>query len=234
MIRTVRDHLQAALEIVYPRSCGGCGAAGEVICGGCRDSFRFVSEPEACPICGAWLGIDQVCGGCTGRRHPFERGWFGFYFEGALREALLAFKFKARKDVGRRLVRLVNGKLDGLSGVFDIIVPLPVTAKRLRERGFNQSYIIAEEIGKITGGAVRAALAKVRPTKDQFTLSREERRRNVRGAFAVETTDEVRHRRVLLVDDLFTTGATAREASRVLKSAGAEKVFVFALARTPR
>jgi ComF family protein len=164
----------------------------------------------------------------------FSRGVYGFYYEGALRDAVHAFKFQGRKDVGRRLTRLAVEKVRSLKGTFDSIVPVPVSGRRLAERGFNQSYIISEEISTITGGALdHRALVKRGGTRDQFTLSRKDRRKNVRGAFHVPDRSRVRGRRVLLVDDLFTTGYTASEASRTLRAAGCTDVILFALARTP-
>jgi ComF family protein len=175
-----------------------------------------------------------VCGACIESRPRFERGYYGFYFEGPLREALLAFKFKGRKDVGRLLIRLLERELEAMREEFDVIVPLPVTERRLKERGFNQSYVMTEEIGVITGKPLNlSSIYKQRDTKDQYTLSREERRKNVRGAFAIRETETVRSKRILLVDDLMTTGNTVGEASRVLLSAKAKAVVVFALARTP-
>jgi ComF family protein len=178
--------------------------------------------------------MPSLCGACIDSRPPFERGHYGFYFEGPLREALLAFKFKGRKDVGRFLIRLLQGELKVMRDEFDVIVPLPVTETRLKERGFNQSYVMAEEIGAIAEKPLLfSSLYKQKETKDQYTLSREERRKNVRGAFALRETEAVRGKRILLVDDLMTTGNTVREASHVLLSAKAKAVVVFALARTP-
>jgi ComF family protein len=121
-----------------------------------------------------------------------------------------------------------------MAAKFDIIVPLPVTEKRLKERGFNQSFIIAEEIGALTDKPLEyTSLCKIRETADQYSLSREERSRNIRGAFAVRNAGRVREKRILLVDDLFTTGNTAREASRILLKSKAKEVHLFTLARTP-
>ena len=120
-----------------------------------------------------------------------------------------------------------------MSDGIDCIVPLPVTEKRLYRRGFNQSFIIGEEIAKITGKMIYpSVLVKRKETKDQFTLSKKERKQNVSGVFAVKNSRQISGKRVLLVDDLFTTGYTAIEASRLLKSSAKEVIF-FALARTP-
>jgi competence protein ComFC len=165
----------------------------------------------------------------------FSRGTFGFEYDGAVREAIHAFKFQGFKKIGRQLVRLVWDKFQGIAREADSLVPVPVSARRLRERGFNQSYIIADEMASLTGLTVdHASLAKNEGVRDQFSLSRDERKKNVRGAFRVDNPDRVKGRRVLLVDDLFTTGYTAAEAARTLIKAGSSDVLLFALARTPQ
>ena len=228
------DHFRSAVEIIYPRLCGGCGFPGSTLCVNCRNLFRRVEAGSSCPFCGRWVTTPSVCGACIESHPPFERGYYGFYFEGPLREALLSFKFKGRKDVGRLLIRLLEDELKVMREEFDVIVPLPVTEKRLKERGFNQSYVMAEEIGAITARPIGpSSLYKQKETKDQYTLSREERRKNVRGVFAVRGAEAIRDKRILLVDDLMTTGNTVREASRMLLSGSAKAVVVFALARTP-
>jgi ComF family protein len=168
-------------------------------------------------------------------RKPFERGCFGFSYEGPLREAMQAFKFRGRKDVGRTLVRMLSDDIVRLGRLFDVIVPMPVTEKRLKERGFNQSYIIGEEIARITGKPLTySVLRKVRETRDQYTLSKDERKRNIRGAFAaMHGQPDISRKRVLLVDDLYTTGNTASEGALALRRAKAGSISLFALARTP-
>lgn len=228
------DYLTAALDIICPRTCGGCDAPGLTICPDCLDSFLFVDVGVACPLCGRPVGIASLCGTCVGTKRYFSAGHFGFFFSNRLRDALLAFKFRGRKDVGRFLVGLLRDQLKALSSRFDVIVPLPVTNGRLRERGFSQTYVLSEEIARITDRPIdHRALLKTRETKDQYTLNREERRRNLLGAFEVSQGEGIKDRRVLLVDDLFTTGSTLSEASKTLLRGKAGDVEVFALARTP-
>ena len=220
--------------MVYPLSCGGCGSAGSILCPECTDFFRPVEKEFSCSFCGRWLSREGACGKCTTNRPPFECGHYGFYFEGTLREAVHSFKFKGRKDVGRALVRLLQPKLLAMQDEFDVIVPLPVTEKRLKERGFNQTFIMGEEISAVTGKELDyQVLYKTRETDDQYTLSKSERKRNVRGVFALRNGKRLEGKRVLLVDDLYTTGATVREAANVLRAAGSRSVVIFALARTP-
>jgi ComF family protein len=235
MVRSLINLGRSLLEIVYPTSCGGgCGRQGEAICSFCAESFVRTDLTKTCVICGRWLGISTVCGDCSVHPQTFSSGFFGYSFEGPVREALHAFKFAGRKDVGRALVRGLSDTMAAISRRFDTIIPLPVTEKRLKKRGFNQSYIIGEEISRITGRALDyRTLIKVRETQDQFTLSKEERRKNVKNAFVASEQSEVRGRRILLIDDLYTTGNTAREACRVLAALKPAEILFFALARTP-
>ena len=231
---TAHEIVNALLEIVYPIYCGGCGKTGDPICGECIASFTTVEDDLTCPVCGRQVGSRIVCGECIQHDRGFKEGYFGFHFEDKLREAIHSFKFQGRKDVGKRLVHVIREKIVFFSDRFDCIIPIPVTEKRLRERGFNQSFIIGDEISKITGKPIyHSILCKVKETKDQFSLHRDERRKNVKGVFAAKDVDRIKVKRVLLVDDLFTTGHTAKEASRVLKKAGVRTTLFFALARTP-
>jgi len=235
LISLVRDVLKPVLELVYPTYCGGCGGQGDVLCKACLSSFRPVDGIASCPVCGRWTGSDLECGACATNPPKFERGCFGYLFEGPLREAIHAFKFRGRKDVGRALVRQLEERMSLLNEAFDVIIPLPVTEKRLRERGFNQSFIIAEEISHMTGKPVdHSTLRKMRDTKDQYMLSKEERRKNIVRAFGLKgPAKRLAGKRLLLVDDLFTTGSTISEAAKTLKGAKPESILVFALARTP-
>ncbi len=231
----MHDLLGSLFSLLYPLKCGACGRqAGAALCPSCFASFRPVTEDMTCPLCGRWLGRRIPCGQCLEVDRGFDEGRYGFYYENRLREALHAFKFGGRKDVGRQLVWALKDRLADFEDRIDCIVPLPVTERRLWQRGFNQSYIIAEEIGKMTGKPVHPGiLRKTRQTQDQFKLSREERKKNVRNAFSVKNGRDLAGSRVLLVDDLFTTGYTAKEAARALRRLRPRSVFLFALARTP-
>ena len=180
------------------------------------------------------VGVRKTCGRCIDEKQLFKEGLYGFSYENRFRDAIHAFKFSKRKDVGRHLVRLMEKKIIAFSAKFDCIIPLPVTEKRLRERGFNQSFILAEEISRMTGKPIHhSVLLKIKETKDQFTLSKEERKTNIKGAFALTDTVNLKGKRVLLVDDLYTTGQTSREAARILYRGKVASVVFFALARTP-
>ncbi|MCX8023396.1 MAG: ComF family protein [Syntrophorhabdaceae bacterium] len=227
-----KDALQSLLNSVYPVKCGGCGKSGGALCNDCIDSFQRIDENTSCPICGRGMGIRSVCGECIKDERGFIEGRYGFFYEKNLREAIHAFKFHGRKDVGRALTNLLSEKIKGLSSTVDLIIPIPVTEKRLKERGFNPSFIISQVISEIIKKPVLpTVLIKGKETLDQSRLDREERLRNIKGAFSVKDGERIKGKRVLIVDDLFTTGATAREASYTLKKRGIDRLYFFALAR---
>jgi competence protein ComFC len=192
------------MDLVYPLRCGGCGTNGHTLCKECIDTFLYVDEESSCPMCGMPVGIRSVCGKCLDEKNLFKEGLYGFYYENKLRDAIHSFKFSGRKDVGKRLVCLIEERIVAFSARFDCIIPLPVTEKRLKERGFNQSFIIAEEISRMAGKPLYHSILH-----------------------------KIKGKKVLLVDDLYTTGQTAREAARILLKGKAESVVFFALARTP-
>lgn len=180
------------------------------------------------------MGKEALCGDCLQKKQPFKKAFFGYYYEGLLREALHSFKFQGRIDVGRFLTRALSEKVISFAEEFDCMVPVPVTEARLRKRGFNQTFIIGEELAKLTGKLLNhGALEKIRETEDQAKLSKEERKKNLRNAFRIKNSDSLKNKRVLVIDDLYTTGSTVREVSRTLVDARVQSIIAFALARTP-
>ncbi len=153
------------------------------------------------------------------------------YFEGPLREAIHRFKYRPCKALGRPLAAWITKNIRPVSGV-DCIMPVPLHISRLRQRGFNQALIIAQELSKTFSIPLSYYnLSRVRPTRPQVELTGEERIKNVSGAFALRRPDEIRGRDVLLVDDVHTTGATMNECASVLKDAGASRVTALTIAR---
>lgn len=224
------EYLRSFFDLIYPPFCS-CGAYGDILCERCIASFSYVDEGSSCLLCGRELPLKGICGSCLSERPIFEKALFGFYFEGSLREAIHSFKFRGNKEIGRRLVRMLEKKILNFTSV-DAIIPIPLTEKRLRERGFNQSFIIAEEISKIIRKPVLYdLLIKIKETKDQYSLGREERKKNIKGAFLARDGQRIKGKSVLLVDDLYTTGATAKEAGRVLLGEKPKTLSFFALAR---
>jgi len=138
----------------------------------------------------------------------------------------------------RTLEKIIRSYFDCLNSSFpclDLVVPIPLHRKKLRERGFNQAELIAKVVAQhLQVRLTKGNLKRIKATVTQTSLDRKERRRNLREAFTVKNRDEFQAKNVLLVDDVYTTGTTIKEAARVLKEARVKDVYVFALARAPQ
>lgn len=212
--------------------CQVCGSPSESpLCEACeRNLSRFY--PPFCPQCGLPQASSSLCSSCQQDPLPFKHRSFGPY-EGTLKEMIHQFKFNGQKSLKKPLGLLLYETFKELKEPVDLIIPIPLTKKRLLERGFNQSLLLAKELGKRIGLEVRGdTLLKVKETLPQTALGAKERRSNLKGAFFVKEPSSVFGKRVLLVDDVFTTGSTLREAFYVLKQAGAKTVTAITLARS--
>ena len=152
-------------------------------------------------------------------------------FEGSLREAVHLFKYRPARSLGRPLATWMTARVRMISDL-DLVMPVPLHRKRLRQRGFNQALLL----GKGVADAFRLPLVydklqRVRNTRPQVELSGAERSRNVHDAFRIERPLGIAGKRILVVDDVFTSGATMNECARVLKESGAKSVVAFTLAR---
>lgn len=188
-----------------------------------------------CPICGEiYAGHEArlICPGCRERRPPWNKIYFHGTYEGLLRELILRLKFGGELHLARGLALLLctHPELAGAARDYDLIIPVPLHPKRLVGRGFNQSGEIAARIGKALDIPVAHALARTVFTGHQVGLSRRERVRNLRGVFAAKTN--LGGKRILLLDDVMTTGATMASAARSLLNGGAAVVDALVPART--
>jgi ComF family protein len=149
-----------------------------------------------------------------------------------LSEAIQQFKYQRQLSTGKRLAELAAMHCPLTEQHYDLIVPVPLHIERLRWRGFNQSLLLAQTIGRKNKSTVDPfLLERVRATTPQTQLNENERRTNVRGAFAVSVPEQLQGKTVLLIDDVYTSGSTVNECARVLRHNGAEVVDVFTLAR---
>jgi ComF family protein len=180
------------------------------------------------------MTVPGLCGTCRRRRPAFAYARAGARYGEVMREALHAFKFGGRRALAAPLAELLTapGPAWLPEGAPDLIVPVPLHPRRERERGFNQALLLARRIGRAWGRPVRAdVLRRTAATPPQTELGLEARRANVRGAFALRRPEVVAGRHVLVIDDVFTTGATVGECARSLRKAGAARVGVLTVAR---
>ncbi len=220
------------LDLVLPPSCGGCGRPGARWCSECQGRVTPIPAP-ICAICGTSPGLlsGDLCPDC--RRSPpgyrALRSWSAF--EGPVREVLHRLKYRRDIGLGEALTPQLSGFVTGLHWRFNLVVPVPLGKKRLKERGYNQAALIARPLALAMGVAYdHGAVARVRETPSQVGLARRERQENVRDAFMAART-RIRGRSILLVDDVATTGSTLSSCAAALYGAGARDVFALTVAR---
>jgi len=181
------------------------------------------------------------CDLCRRLAPPFVKAAAYGSYDGGLRELIHLLKYEQVRPAAAVLGRMLAEAVSGLDSAWTqnpvVVVPVPLHARKSRQRGFNQSELIAQHALKLRAGNGRLVLrSKIlerrRETQSQIGLTRHQRRENLRGSFAVARPEEIAGREVLLVDDVFTTGTTVSECARVLRRAGASKVFVATVART--
>jgi ComF family protein len=176
---------------------------------------------------------NHLCDDCRRRYRPFDRCRSAGIYDAALREAIHRVKFEGERTLGRCLGRWLARSLSSETAEVDLIVPVPLHPRRMRERGYNQSELLSEALAVASGVPHSPRLlTKITPTRSQATLGRHDRRKNLRGTFAVSRGAAAAKMRILLVDDIYTTGCTVEECARVLRRAGARGVRVVTLARS--
>lgn len=219
-------------DFVFPKKCLGCGRIGAYICPNCFSKIEIIEFP-ICPICQR-----QAVGGKT---HPGCQTKYGLdglivaaRFKGVVRNAIVKVKYKWSYDISGVLVDLLAKSLWRFNFVSDaILVSIPLHPRRKRWRGFNQAEILTGELCKKFGQRRMNLLQKVKVTKAQVGLTKKERKENINGAFSFKNEADrslVMGKDFILVDDVFTSGATTSEAGKVLKRAGAKSVFVMTVA----
>jgi ComF family protein len=230
--------LEGLLQRLYPPTCVLCGAPGHAgldLCQGCNADLPH--NRHACPRCAIPLPVDQgsgtPCGPCQRHPPPFAASHTAFRYEDALPALVAGMKFRARFNLARLLGQcLALALLEHGAERPGLIIPVPLHWRRLRERGYNQALEVAREVSSaLTIPIDFQACSRALHTNAQVGLDDRERRRNVRGAFAVLRPPAARH--VAILDDVVTTGSTVTELTRVLRATGVERVDVWAVARTP-
>jgi ComF family protein len=223
-----------ALDLLFPARCAACDAAGESpFCGPCAETL--VPLPAGCPLCGApqdeaLLPVlrPRRCPHCRTRPPRFACASAPYLHGGALAEAIHRLKYENREDLGAALGILFEGCVVPKS---DVLVPIPLHPRRLRQRGYDQAQLLAAAAAQRFRLPVATLLRRVRETGQQVGRDRAARERSVRGAFAA--AGSVLGARICLIDDVLTTGATASSAAAALLDAGAARVEVRTLARAP-
>lgn len=220
-----------ALDLLFPRQCVGCGKQGDFICDYCRRSLPRILYP-VCPKCGRPQPSGILCPDCVSWQADIDGIRSPFRFDGVIRQAILQLKYKSVRALAAPLAELLNDYLVTYPLPGEILVPVPLHPKRLRERGYNQSFLLAKELSKLAEiPVVEDCLTRERYTSPQVRTSTvTERQSNMSGAFAC-SDQRVQGKQVLLIDDVSTSGATLDACAGALKTTEAKSVWGLVLAR---
>ncbi len=237
---------KALLDLIFPPRCPLCDGfiedtsnayEGTDFCTDCVESFKSIDTPH-CTVC--WVPMkgsedkNPICGACMKKRPVYTEAAAPFLYEGLIADAVHQLKYAKKThlapSLGSFLASFAEGWITHKSGM--IAMPVPLHPKRLRERGFNQSLLLARRVAKdLKLELDYLSLRRIRHTSPQMTLGVRERHENVKEAFEVVARDKCKGRTILLIDDVATTGTTLNECAKALKEAGASEIFCLTLAK---
>jgi len=226
------------MAFIFPSRCAFCKGfllwEEHYICQGCWQKLDLTISPY-CPRCGNPHWEDgQVCFQCQGRDYYFDSAMSVGWYEGVLKTAINLYKYKGKRQLAGPLGQLLISywEIKRRNYSIDLIIPIPLHRRKRREREYNQSELLARRLGNYFKIPISCYnLVRVSYRLPQVGLSYRERWENVKGIFRVKNPWELSGKKILLIDDVYTTGATSNECSRILREAGAEKIWVLTLAR---
>jgi ComF family protein len=229
-VLVLADALRLVAETVFPARCIGCSRRGVALCQACRVELPYLPK-GLCARCASMRGARGVCRGCHHLSSAVSSVRAPFTYEGAARTAVLTLKFRSGRYLAPLMGELLREALDERPLQADIVVPVPLAPSRLRHRGFNQSALLAAEVAAAVRGVLVADALTREERPAQSRLKAAGRLRNLAGAFACRAPGDVNGSRVLVVDDVVTTGATISGCADTLAEAGACRVSALAFAR---
>ena len=239
----MNDILKKILDLLLPPRCKKCGKVigdDNSLCEDCFKEINFISEPY-CSKCGLPFAESNfgtkklLCGVCAkNKRSPIRLRRAAVRYDDASKNLLLGLKFLDKTDNAPLLAKWMKlGGRDIFEAGVDMIIPTPLHYMRLLKRHYNQSALLARELSKLTGIDVNfTALVRHRHTKPQVGFSGKARHKNVKDAFSIKHPEQIKGKRILLIDDVMTTGSTLKECAAALKKAGAKSVDTLTVART--
>ena len=225
----LHHYVQEIIDLFYPPRCVNCGKIGESICISCLERIERIN-PSTCHICGTTINPTNKCCRCSDNIDGINGIFSLGIYKGVLKKAVIAIKYARNRNLAHKLIPLLSSLPCCQQWSIDLVVPIPTSANRKRARGYNQAEWIAKEFCLSNNLQFKPqALYKIKDTRSQVGLSIKERVINVKDAFCA-LNELVSSKKVLIIDDVITTGATLHSAAKVLKSAGAKMVYGLTIA----
>ena len=218
------NFLEEALNFIFPTVCGFCGKIGEgYLCNKCKRELLYSN-----------IFLNQLDSYTNKKSSFIDEHFYLFSYTGIIREKILQYKFQDKPYLANTFSEFFmnNEKLYGFLKKYDIIEAVPISISRKRERGYNQSELIARKISKM--GLIHIELhllEKVKNNKPQSELNKKQRLENVKNVYKIQNEQKINQKNILLFDDIYTTGATTNECAKVLKQAGSKKVGILTIAK---
>ena len=225
-----KDWWENVEKLIFPPVCGICGKLNEnYLCNRCNLQLQKISEFQ----------IDNYITETGFERKNFNNHIYFFQYQGLIREQIINYKFKDKpykyKAISKFIINnyiLINSKILQNFKDYDVIIPVPLSQKRMMERGYNQAGLIAKEIAKtLEKEIITDCLYKSKNVVAQSTLNKEDREENIKGVYRLSKKEKLANKKILLIDDIYTTGSTANECCKVLKEAEIIKVDVMTIAK---
>jgi competence protein ComFC len=239
MYRLLNGITEGFLDLLYPDGvvCNFCGRALSgfhkyLICPDCFGSMEFIGD-SSCIRCGKLLEAGTLCSDCRSVYHYYDRAFSLCVYHGAVKEWIYAFKYHNRPYLARPFALMMADRIKeiGLDGMIDAIAPVPLHRKKLRHRGYNQAAVLAAAVSGKLGTRLVQPLVRIKDTPPLSGLKRQQRAEQLGQAFGIKHGFCCRGiKNILVIDDIYTTGTTVDQCSRLLKEWGCDKVYVFTIA----
>ena len=231
IIKKASNKISRTIEkLIFPPKCGICGKLSEkYLCNKCKIDLQKIYNFQV----ESYITDSGFC------RKNFEEHIYFFQYDGLIRDQIINFKFneesykyKMFAEVITKNIIFSNKKAFQIIKSYDIIIPVPISKKRLKERGYNQSQLIAKQIAKATEMQLEEhCLYKNKNIIAQSMLNKEQREENIKGVYSIKHKEKLQNKKVLLFDDIYTTGSTANECCRIIKEAKTKKIGVMTIAK---
>lgn len=225
------EWMWGAIDWVFPPHCLGCGLEGEIICPECYGTIKRIPA-NVCPYCNAYVSTSGHCPSCNNHKPSYAQFRAFAFYGGVIREAVHQLKYQNDVGVARVLASYLLKVIQAENWQFDLVVPVPLSKRKQEQRGYNQAERLARPVAEALEKPISTiGLSRIRENASQVDLDVKSRRENVRGVFEADPAI-VKGKRVLLIDDVFTTGATLESASRALREAKSGLVYTVTVGRS--